>query len=1180
MQVCSESFSPRRASVRLLRQLGCVVAMLVVLSLPAMAQVGQSVVSGTVEDSTGAIIPGATITLTDVTNGVTRTAKSDGRGYFSFSMLPASTFQVSLHMDGFTDLVRKNIVLHIGDHQDVPQLKMEPATATQTVDVSAESDSITPTTSGESAYTISSKQIQNLNIQGRSAMELLGLVPGAANAGNFNSSQYSGTTAGFSNNSSGFSINGNRFDQTQIVSDGAAVTDINTAGAAAVTPNVDMVSEAKVETSAFLPENPNGPVVVNTETKSGGHDYHGELYASVRNAALNTTDWRVKNELLPKPNEAYYYPGVNIGGPVLFPGFNKNRDKLFFFAGFEKSLQYVQDPLLDIRETVSPTAAMRTGDFTDTAYLSSLNSSASWYATQVPCASSGDNAALCTSPGTIDPSQIDPNGKLLLNKLPLPNVDPTQHNGYNLVSSAQTFQPRDQENLKIDYNVNNNNHFSARYNHEAESIPFPYGYYNTFTTDLYPAGQFNHNDSNSVVGNLASAFSASLSNQLVFSYTRLNMQTYLHNESAVSRSVSGYTGPDLYNNNTDILPNVQPGYGGGGYASLYTVGGSYPTTNAPQETYSVNESITKMLASHTIKAGFYYAQQGFGQLTHGLENGLMQTGEYGNSYQTGNIFADLLVGRIAYFQQSSKNFVAYLKERRSDFFVQDQWKVTQRFNLNYGVRVNHIGSWYEQNGRMVVFDPSLYSSSDTFADAPGLVTHATHPSTPISGNPGLGFQIAPDVGFAWDFFGTGMTILRGGFGTNNYVDPGNNAFSTVQAPPNQNFTSYYGLTTISNIPNLQTYLPLGVYGIADRTNTKLPVTRSYTLALSQGLPGGMNMELSYNGNASKYLVGYLNTNPVPEGCPNEYLGYTPGTYNDTLCRPYGLLDALSTEKHNLSSYYNSLQATASKRTGVVNFWLTYTWGKTMAYNCENAFDERRCYNPAPFDISQNLNISYVINLPSVGAHHLGNHKVVNGILDGWQITGIEQFSSGAPLGVSAAASANGNSSIEYDGTHTRTLNFYGVSDAANNYSSPNFDNRITVGTPDEQGVPTLVCDPRANLAPHQYFKASCFRAPNYGTANSPSIGTYRLPYIHGPRAESDTIGLYKSFKFSGQRSFQLRAQVFDMFNHAYDSFVQYDPNLYLEYDAYGGLPVNTAKTGYASTRIGHRTVQLEGKIYF
>jgi hypothetical protein len=1163
----------------------------VCMTFAARAQVGQATLTGTVEDISGAAIIGAHITLTDAMNQTQKTATSDSHGFFSFSSLPAATYEVKFAKPGFVELQR-TVVVHIADHTEIANIRMAVKAINESVSVTTDAVAITPDSTGEISYTLTSKQVQNLDIEGRSAIELLGLVPGAADSGNFESDSYSGQTAGFTPNGSAFSVNGNRFDLTQIVSDGATVTDVNTAGAAAITPNVEMIQEVKVVTAAFSSENPSGPIVLQTETKSGGKDFHGEIYGTVRNNALDDTDWRVKSLGLSKPDDGYYYMGANIGGPVIIPGtgFNKKRDKLFFFAAYEKALQYVQDPLLDIREAVTPTAGttvagqptpnMRAGDFSDTAYLQSLNSAA-YYATTTPCAPSngGNNESLCTSPtsGIINPSAIDPNGQVLINALPLPNRNPATTDGYNLVTSVVKFEPRDQEDFKLDYNINNANRLSTRYNHEHESVPFPFGYFDNFTPNGYPGDQINRNSSHSIVGNLATSFTSTLINDITFAYTRLGFRTYLNDQTAVSRSALGYTAPDLFDDGSPIIPNVQPGYGNGPYASLYLVGGSYPTTNGPQQIYVVNENVTKILGTHILKAGVYFAHQQFSQLTQGVENSTIITGDYSGSYNTGNSFADLLTGQIAGYAQSTSNFVANLREKRTDFFVEDQWKLAPRFTVNYGLRVNHIGSWYETGGRIAVFDPALYNPGGTYADAPGMVTHATTPGISISGSRPQGFQFAPSGGFAWDFRGTGNTIIRGGFSTNYYIDPGANAFSAVQAPPNETFTSFYGLTTISNIPSIQTYLPLGSYGVADINDNHLPVTYSYSFAVNQAFAHSIHVEMAYAGNVSHNLTGYKIGNAVPEGCPDELqylIGYPANSFNDVQCRPYSLDGELSTVTHNLSSFYNSAQVTASKQTGRVNFWTTYTFGKALAYNCENPFDERRCYGPAPFDRTQQLNISYLINLPNVSSKYLGNKKVLNGILDGWQFTGIEQFGSGTPLDFTAAASANGNTGNEYDGLHNRTINFYST-------GSANFDNRNIVGTPDEQAVPTLVCNPTAGLHSGQYFNAACFQAPlQEMTANNPSLGTYRLPYIHGPRYERDDIGLYKAFKINETKSIQVRAQAFDFTNHAQNAFIQYDSNLYLHFPDYGSLPTNTSTAGYTQNKLGSRTIQLAMKIFF
>src|ERR1700677_436235 len=862
-----------------------VLAFLACVTVPSGAQVGQATLTGTVEDTTGAVIAGASITLTDTANQTQKTATSDSHGFFSFSGLPAANYDVTFDKPGFVEL-KRNIAVHIADHTEIPNIRLAVKAAGQSVTVTAEQAAITPEDTGELSYTLTAKQVQNLNIMGRSAIELLSLVPGAADSGNFNVDTYSGQTAGFTPNASAYSVNGNRFDLTQIVSDGAPVTDVNTAGSAAVTPNIEIIQEVKVETAAFASDQASGPIVMQTETKSGGKNFHGEIYGTVRNHALDDTDWRGKSLWLPKPDDGYYYVGAEICGPIIIPGtkFNEKRDKLFFFAAFEKQLQYVQDPTLDIREAVTPTTAMRSGDFSDTAYMQSLNGSVAYWATTTPCSTAVDgnaNQNLCTSPtsGMINPSAIDSNGQVLINALPLPNANPATTNGYNLVTAVTPYQPRDQEDLKIDYNITPANHFSARYNREHEVVPQPFGYFNNFTPNAFPGNQIDRDGSQSIVGNLATTFSPTLINQLTFAYTRLNFVTYMEDEAAVSRSALGYTAPDLYPDDSPIIPNVQPGYGGAGYASIYMRGGTFPTTNAPQQIYTVNENITKILGRHLLKTGVYFAHQQFGMRTQGSDNSTIQTGEYGGqfgSYNTDNAFADVLTGQLSYYAQSTQNFVANLREKRTDFFVEDQWKVLPRFTLNYGVRVNHIGAWFDPQGQMVVFDPALYNPGGTYAEAPGLVTHATTPGISISGSRPHGFQFAASGGFAWDVRGTGNTVIRGGFGTNYYVDPGANAFSTVQAPPNESFLSAYfspngpsSAETISDIPTLNTYLPLGAYGIADINDHRLPVTYSYTFAVSQAFAHSIHVEMAYAGNASRNLTGYTGSNLVPEGCAEE-----------------------------------------------------------------------------------------------------------------------------------------------------------------------------------------------------------------------------------------------------------------------------------------------------------------------
>ena len=275
------------------RMVMALAVLLAVVCGVARAQSSSATVTGVVADKTGAVIPGASVVLTDEASGVQRTATSDGAGFFSLVGVPVAVYDVKVSAPGFNSLVRKGVALHINDQIELKGIVLAVAATSAEVVVTATADEMTPTTSGEVSYTLSDSQLHNMDIEGRSAIELLGLIPGAGNTGNFNGT-YNSASAGFTQNASAFTVNGNRFDQVAVVSDGASVSDLNTAGSAAVTPNVDMISELKVESAAYSAAEPNGPVVVSTETKSGGRTFHGMGQLTVRNHAMNAADWQQK----------------------------------------------------------------------------------------------------------------------------------------------------------------------------------------------------------------------------------------------------------------------------------------------------------------------------------------------------------------------------------------------------------------------------------------------------------------------------------------------------------------------------------------------------------------------------------------------------------------------------------------------------------------------------------------------------------------------------------------------------------------------------------------------------------------------------------------------------------------------------------------------------------------------
>jgi hypothetical protein len=330
--------------------------------------------------------------------------------------------------------------------------------------------------------------------------------------------------------------------------------------------------------------------------------------------------------------------------------------------------------------------------------------------------------------------------------------------------------------------------------------------------------------------------------------------------------------------------------------------------------------------------------------------------------------------------------------------------------------------------------------------------------------------------------------------------------------------------------------------------------------------GANKVEANYVGNSSHNLVGYGIQNAVPEGSET---GPWYGTYYDQMERPYELYGDISTHFHNLNSNYNALQLMLTRQKGWFNYWGSYTFGKTLAYNAEDAFDMKRWYGPAPFDRSQILSFSYYLKLPAFGSKLSQSNKVAHAALNGWQISGIFQAMQGGPIG--------DNFGSEY-AVNQNTFGIYGTVsntvDGTTNTGVSLSNGAFSDGTPDEVAVPKLTCNPTQGLAKNQYFNPACFAAPSYL-----QNGTYRLPYIHGPAYINDSVGIFKAIAFSEQRSLEIRGEAFNLFNHAWNEFIPYDGNMYMGFTAAGG-PTSSTSAGTIDNKTGHREISLAAKFYF
>src|SRR3954471_5037714 len=344
---------------------------LLISGYTAKAQGIFATLTGIVSDPTGGVVPNAKITLRDATSGSSRDTTTNGEGYYTFASVPVGTYEMTVEAPNFRQYKAVAIGLGGGEQRKV-NVQLQVGAAGETVQVSAENASLAVTDSGEKSFALETEQLENFTQVGSNAAEYIKIVPGfGIQNGTSNKSNYNGQTIGINANgdsgsqsplNAAYSYNGLPTNSLDITADGAHVSDPGCNCDTPVNPNSDFVQEFKVLTSNFSAEEQKGPVVISSITKAGGTQFHGNAFFSARNHSLNANDWLNNNSGVQQPANEYYYPGGTIGGPVIVPGtgFNKQRNKLFFWTGFEYYYQTLDTGLL--RATV-PTEALLSGDF-------------------------------------------------------------------------------------------------------------------------------------------------------------------------------------------------------------------------------------------------------------------------------------------------------------------------------------------------------------------------------------------------------------------------------------------------------------------------------------------------------------------------------------------------------------------------------------------------------------------------------------------------------------------------------------------------------------------------------------------------------------------------------------------------------------------------------------------------
>lgn len=1193
----------RKAPIAAVGVLAVVLLIFVLLGQPpALAQTTSATLTGTVFDASGAVVPDATVTLKNEASGDLRSTKTNGEGYFTFAAVPPAAYSVTVEKENFKTWTAKSIVLTTDDKRNLAGIKLEPGLAKETVVVEASSVQITPTDSGEKSTLINQHVLQNVAIVGQNAAEFVKIMPGMAFTGSVtNQSSYAASDERTGTGPVGsFSANGTRTAALDITSDGAHIIDPGCNCGQAMNTNADMTAELKVMTSNFGADESKGPVVISAIGKSGGQQFHGELYTYARSWHLNANDPQNKDAGFARPESKYFYPGGNIGGPLIIPGtnFNHNRDKVFFFFGTE---YYKQDVDNGVYHAVVPTPAMRNGDFTDGAYLSHLNGSG---VTSVPNVTSASNPYFgCVTNGKI--TCIDPNGKALMNLYPMPNEDPSNPalHGFNYANGETRYSNMLQFRGRVDYNISQSLKLYVSYNHQNDSalnsLDVLWGPGGTDSwaapTTPYPTPIVEKSQSDVVTANLTKVISPTLTNEVIFSYTYLNLPNSFSDPAKVERSSLGLNYNLLFNhpNAQKLIFPEMTGWGDGISNMLNTGFELNGTVYAKKTLPSVADNLVKVWRTHTTKFGFYWERTWNEQPGNGSVNGSMSFASWGTN-STGNAYADMLVGQTAQYSELNFDVVPAFRYITAEFYGTDSWKVTRRLTLDYGMRFSHLGPWVDTTGfGFAAWYPGLYAQDKggpvpggAGKIFPGIEWNKVNSQTPLSGSGSRLFFYNPRVGFAWDLFGTGQTVLRGGYGMYHFHDEQNvqnGAYGVVQG----SFSSptLNGPTMASLGPGLANVsIPSGLTAL-DPTDDQEPRTQSYSFTVAERTPWKSLLEVAYVGSKSDYLSNYNNNfdqiNDIAVGTLFNDYGWNGQNYSDTqqnnarplhsgsctLAANNNCLGTLKLIDHRMYSNYNALQVTWNKQAGHFTFLSNYTFGKALGIRAENGDGNQgadptclRCnYGTLPNNRTHIFNLAYVYEFPAMQKAN----RFVKGAVNGWQVSGITQYQTGVDLQAAVA----GSGTFNYTGYIPAGTTFMGYTTT----SAIQGSGQLVLGSPDIQLMPTLTCDPRQGLKANEYINASCFSP----TVTPGKQGNLIFPTLTGPGFWNSDLSLFKNFTFgqSEAKKLQFRFSGYNFLNHPNRTFISNDPNLSLAFKSDGTLQGANQRFGFADNTIGHRIIQ-------